>query len=179
MRRIIILGVSAGVGKSSLAKELGKILNLEVYHLDKHFWKPNWIQAHQEEFCDAQREMVNKQSWIIEGNYSSTYHIREVKADTIIYLELPLIVCLFRVVKRWIQNIGKTRSDMGEGCKEKLDWQFIKFIVTTFYQRKKKMKTRLKAFQSLKESNNVYVLKSKKDIANFLTELQERKPTNM
>lgn len=76
--------------------------------------------------------------WIIEGNYSNTFDIRTEHADTIIYLELPLYVCLYRVVRRWLMNIGKTRIDMGEGCKEKLDWDFIQFIYTTYYPRKKK-----------------------------------------
>ncbi|HHQ2480896.1 TPA: topology modulation protein [Bacillus cereus] len=138
MERIMVLGISAGVGKSTFAQQLGNALNINVYHLDKLFWNPNWIEASFEEFSKAHQEIVNQNQWIIEGNYNNTIEIRAKSADTIIYLELPLSVCLYRVIKRWLMNIGKTRADMGVGCREKIDWKFIKFICTTYYPRKKK-----------------------------------------
>lgn len=100
MNRIMVIGISPpGVGKSTFARRLGNILNLKVYHLDAYYWKPNWIEAPYEEFANAQKEIVKKSQWIIEGNYNKTFDIRAEHADTIIYLELPLRVCLYRVVK--------------------------------------------------------------------------------
>ncbi|WP_096435025.1 topology modulation protein [Alteribacter populi] len=170
MKRIMVLGTSAGAGKSTFAKKLGKITGLDVCHLDRLFWKPGWVKASLEEFTAYQKEVMEKEAWIIEGNYSNTYDIRAEKADTIIYLEVPLTTCLFRVVKRWITNIGKTRDDMGPGCKEKLDWPFIKFIITTYYPRKQKMKERIDRFQSIGNRKEVYWLKGKKQISEFLQE---------
>lgn len=57
---------------------------------------------------------------------------------------------------------------MGEGCEEKLDWEFIKFIYTTFYTRKKKMKERFRSFQETEASKNIIILNSKKQIQDFL-----------
>ena len=62
------MGVSAGVGKSTFARELGEILNIDVYHLDSFYWKPNWVEAPQEEFANSQQEIVEQDEWIIEGN---------------------------------------------------------------------------------------------------------------
>ncbi|MGJ9384479.1 topology modulation protein [Salipaludibacillus sp. CF4.18] len=171
MNRIMVMGVSAGVGKSMFARKLAQSLNIQVYHLDTIYWKPNWIEASLEEFSARQQEIVLLDSWIMEGNYNSTYSIRIAKADTIIYLELPLIICLYRVFKRWLTNIGKTRPDMGEGCKEKLDYQFLKFICTTYYPRKKMMKSKLQAFKEIDSENRVITLKSKKDIQSYLHSL--------
>jgi adenylate kinase family enzyme len=171
MNRIMVMGVSAGVGKSTFARRLGELLEISVYHLDALYWKPEWEEASLEEFADDQQKIVSLDQWIIEGNYSNTYDIRVQNADTIIYLELPLIVCLYRVFKRWIQNIGKTRPDMGEGCKEKLDFQFLKFICTTYYPRKKKMETRLQAFKGTGSQKNIIMLKSKKEIHSYLKTL--------
>lgn len=87
MKRIMIVGVSPGVGKSTFARKLGKLLQKPVYHLDALFWKPNWIQASLEEFTEAQQRIVTEEEWIIEGNYNNTFDIRTAYADTIIYLQ--------------------------------------------------------------------------------------------
>ncbi|WP_100408421.1 P-loop NTPase family protein [Bacillus solitudinis] len=176
MKRIMVMGVSAGVGKSTFAKRLGKELGIKAYHLDTMFWKPGWIQASLEEFSGAQNEVVKKEQWIIDGNYSSTVNLRAAYADAIIYLELPLGVCLFRVVKRWLINFGKTREDMTVGCEEKLDWAFIKFICTTYYPRKHSAEERLEKLQKLGPRKTIIILKSKREMETFLKQLQfERK----
>jgi adenylate kinase family enzyme len=169
MNRIMVIGVSAGVGKSTLAMKLGKLLKLPVYHLDTYFWKPGWIEATNEEFSNAQEKLVGKEKWIIEGNYTKTIHLRELHCDTIIYLEQSLLVCLYRVVKRFLKNIGKTRPDMTNGCKEKLDWVFIKFIITTYYGRREQMKYRLKSYELM--GKKVIVLKTKEEIDSFFHRL--------
>ncbi|RLL48293.1 topology modulation protein [Oceanobacillus piezotolerans] len=171
MNRIMIIGVSAGVGKSTFARKLGEAIGINVYHLDSFYWKPNWVEAPKEEFVSAQKAIVKREKWIIEGNYTGTFPIRMDRADTIIYLELPLIMCLYRVAKRFFTHIGKTRADMGEGCKEKLDWAFIKFICTTYYNRKITMKER---FQNLKETDpnkEIIILKSKQEIKAYIDRL--------
>ncbi|PKR85266.1 topology modulation protein [Heyndrickxia camelliae] len=165
MERIMVIGVSAGVGKSTFARKLGEILNKKVYHLDSYYWKPGWVESPLEEFRNAQREMVQHNEWIIEGNYSNSFDIRTEACDTIIYLELPLVVCLYRVLKRWLANLGRTRPDLGEGCPEKMEWKFLKFIYTTYYPRKKKMAER---FQQLGSEKTIIVLKSKKAIRKYL-----------
>jgi len=171
MNRIMVLGVSAGVGKSTFARELGERLDIDVVHLDALHWKPNWVEAPRKEFESAQKEIVTRDQWIIEGNYSNTYDIRAGEADTIIYLELPLVVCLYRVTKRWLLHIGKTRPDMGEGCKEKLGYTFLKFICITYHSRKKKMKERLQSFLETGNDRNVIILKNKKAIKTYLDTL--------
>jgi adenylate kinase family enzyme len=72
--------------------------------------------------------MVNKESWIIDGNYGGTLDIRFLRADTVILLDYKRYVCLYRVIKRLIQNFGKKRIDMADGCKEKIDFAFLKWI---------------------------------------------------
>lgn len=172
MKRIMVMGVSAGVGKSTFAREFGEILNIDVHHLDRFYWKPNWVEAPQEEFSNRQQEIVVQEKWIIEGNYASTYDIRASHADTIIYLELPLYVCLYRVFKRWISHIGKTRPDMGEGCNEKLDYPFIKFICSTYHRRKKQMRDRFQVFEKSDSGKKVILLKSKLEIRSYLRDLK-------
>jgi adenylate kinase family enzyme len=174
MNRILVMGVSAGVGKSTFARKLGDLINIPVVHLDTLYWKPEWMEASLEEFTANQLKIVSNGQWIIEGNYSSTYEIRAHQADTIIYLELPLFICLYRVFKRFIVNFGKNRLDMGKGCKEKIDYKFIKFIITTYFPRKKRMGAKLQAFKEKSPYNHVITLKSKKEIQLFLEEIKTK-----
>ncbi|KEK18767.1 topology modulation protein [Bacillus manliponensis] len=172
MKRIMIVGVSSGVGKSTFARKLGKLLQKPVYHLDALFWKPNWIQASLEEFTEAQQRIVTEGEWIIEGNYNNTFDIRTTYADTIIYLQFPLHVCLYRVFERFVMNIGRTRSDLGGGCKEKLDWLFLKFIWTKYYPRKENMPRKLAEFHANNQDKTVILLKNKQEIASYLENIK-------
>ncbi|WP_110065328.1 topology modulation protein [Cytobacillus oceanisediminis] len=170
MNRIMVIGISAGAGKSTFAREVGEALGIEVIHLDAIFWKPGWVESELEEFSAAQRGIVKKQQWIMEGNYSNTFDIRADMCDTVIYLELPLYICLYRVLKRWITNIGRTRADMAEGFQEKMDWPFIKFIITTYGPRKKKMAERLMKFHAA--GKKVIVLRSQEEIELYVKGLE-------
>ncbi|WP_347549733.1 topology modulation protein [Pseudalkalibacillus hwajinpoensis] len=174
MKRIMVMGVSAGAGKSTFAQKLGEILQIDVHHLDALFWKPGWKEASLEEFRSSQNEIVTSPQWIIEGNYSNSYDIRADHADTIIYIELPRMICIYRVLKRWITHIGQTRQDMGEGCKEKMDLAFLKFIWTTYHPRKEKMKSRFEQFQQNGSEKSIIILRNKSEIADFLHNLQPK-----
>jgi len=124
-----------GAGKSTLAQQLGKKLGIKVYHLDSLFWKPGWVPTDREEFIQMQKEMMNEDEWIIDGNYGGTMDLRLEQADTIIFLHYSTIRCLYGIVKRRLHYHGKTRPDMGEGCPERLDWEFVKWVAG--YNRKK------------------------------------------
>lgn len=170
MNKVMVIGVSAGAGKSTFARRLGELTGIEVTYLDRLFWKPNWVEAPPEEFSTAQQQVVGRERWIIEGNYIKTVRIRESHADTVIYIELPLRVCLYRVLKRRVQYHGKTRQDIADGCKEKIDKAFLKFIVTTYGARKKAMKERMLRYAE--EGKTVHYLKTQEQIQGFLATYQ-------
>ena len=128
MKKIMIIG-SPGTGKSTLSRQLENKLSIKLYHLDKLFWKPHWEMSTKEEQLAILSEVVKKESWIIDGNYSSTLDIRMKQADTIIYLKRARLVCLYQVLKREIKYRGTTRPDMHENCPAKLDKEFIKWIL--------------------------------------------------
>jgi adenylate kinase family enzyme len=117
MRRIIIIG-SSGSGKSTLARQLGRILGHHVIHLDNHFWSAGWTPMPYSEWTACVREMVDLPSWIIDGNYRSTLDIRLQHADTVIFLDLPRLVCMWRAVKRRVQYAHISRPDIASGCDE-------------------------------------------------------------
>ena len=127
MERIVIIGCP-GSGKSTLARELGEKLNLTVVHLDRLWWTKGWENVSMEEFDERLENALALDSWIIDGNYSRTMDARLEKCDTIIWLDYSRWACLRGMFQRVILNHGKVRPDMAEGCPERFDLEFFKYI---------------------------------------------------
>ncbi|WP_306795338.1 AAA family ATPase [Cohnella sp. GbtcB17] len=101
MNRILIIG-SAGSGKSTLSQRISEELKLPVIHLDKYYWKPNWVPTPNEEWDNFVIEATNQEQWIMDGNYTRTLDLRLKRADTVIFLDLSRWLCLYRIIKRRI-----------------------------------------------------------------------------
>lgn len=127
MERILIIGCG-GAGKSTLARQLGEKLGLPVVHLDKLFWHPGWVASSKEEIDAKIHAELEKNQWIMDGNYNRTLPERVKYCDTIIYLDFSRMACLLGVLKRVITTYGKVRPDMGEGCPERFDLDFLKWV---------------------------------------------------
>lgn len=127
MERIIIIGCP-GSGKTTLARELGEKLDLTVVHLDRLWWTGNWQNVSVEDFDERLNNALGLDRWIIDGNYSRTMDARLAKCDTIIWLDYSRWACLWGMLHRVLRNYGKNRPDMPEGCPERFDWDFVKFI---------------------------------------------------
>ncbi len=65
---------------------------------------------------------------MMEGNFGSTMDLRIAACDTVIYLDLPRTRCIYHVFKRVIKYRNRTRPDMGEGCAEKFDLKFLRWV---------------------------------------------------
>lgn len=168
MKRIILIG-SGGAGKSTLAKKLGHILDLPVYHLDAFFWKEGWVPSTKEEFLINLDQLLSEESWIMDGNFGSTMDRRISVADTIIFLHFSRWVCIWRVLKRRIRYHKKTRPDMGNNCEEKLDYAFLKWIWE--YPNKKAPEV-LKKLGEVETKKRVIILTSPKELTKFLKQLE-------
>lgn len=167
MNKIMIIG-SGRAGKSTLARKLGEKLNIEVFHLDSLLWRPNWEMVSRQEQREIQNDLIKKEQWIIDGNYGGTMDVRLEAADTIIFMDFPRVICLYRAVKRYFQYRGKSRPDMVEGNDERLDWNFLKWIWN--YPRDKRPGI-LKTLEWLALQKQVVILHSPKEVENFLSEL--------
>ena len=124
MKRVIIIGCG-GAGKSTLARKLGDLTGIPVIHLDKLFWKPGWVERTPEEFDPIIRAEIEKDEWIMDGNFNRTMPQRVRHCDTVIYLDFSRTACLLGVLKRVLTTYGTVRPDMGEGCPERVDIEFL------------------------------------------------------
>jgi adenylate kinase family enzyme len=169
MRRVLVIG-SGGAGKSTFAARLAGITRLPLIHLDALYWKPGWIEPPKEEWASTVERLLPEPTWVMDGNYGGTLEARIAAADTVIFLDLPRLVCLARVVRRWIRFHGRSRPDMTPGCPERLNWEFLRWIWTYPEKRRPKILQRL---GRLRPDQRAVVLTSTAAAAAFLREVPE------
>ena len=74
------------------------------------------------------RKVVSRVKWIIDGDHLRTQPARFGAADTIVFLDFPRGICLWRTVKRFFQNRGRSRAGMAAGCPERLNWLLLRWV---------------------------------------------------
>ena len=107
MERAVVIGCPGG-GKSTFARALAKKTGLPLYYLDMMYWNADKTTVERGLFLARLAETLEKERWIIDGNYISTMDMRLEKCDTVFFLDYSREVCLGGVEAR----MGKQRPDM-------------------------------------------------------------------
>ena len=128
MRRVIIIG-PCGSGKSTLARELAPLMGLPLIHMDQLNWNPGWIETERSALRARVEDVAARDAWLIDGNYGSVLAPRLERADTVIYLDFPIRLCLWRLIRRIVSHRGQSRPDMPEGCPERFDLAFFWYVM--------------------------------------------------
>lgn len=166
-KMIAVIG-PPGSGKSTLALKLSAITGLPLYHLDRIYWRPGWREISHEDFVHKQKELISGSSWIIEGNYHKTLKLRIDAADTVIFLDFNRFRCIGRVLKRSTIFRNRERVDMAEGCEERVDVEFLKWI---WNYRSKQRPSTIEILDS-KAGLKLHTLKRPSQVRRFLYELK-------
>lgn len=167
-KRIMIIG-GAGSGKSTLAKTLGKLSGLPVVHIDTLYWQPNWVMRPRDEISRLTNEVANHDEWIFEGNHSETMTHRASRADMLIFLDISTARRLWRVIRRTLRHYGKSRPDMAEGCEERFDWEFLRFVSN--YRKNDRIRA-LSFIEDAPSHLQKHHLRNHTDVKRFLTQAQ-------
>lgn len=164
--KIAIIGYS-GCGKSTLAARLGKKYNIPVLHLDKVHWLPGWKERETEDEKQIVREFLkSNESWVIDGNYSKLEYQNRLKvADKIIIMRFNRFSCLYRAIKRHKVYKGKTRESMTQGCDEKMDFEFVWWILHK--GRRKKLVQQYKEIEK-NYADKTIVIKNQRNLDKLL-----------
>lgn len=163
--KIAVLGYS-GAGKSTLARALGERYGVPVLHFDTIQFTPGWQERDRDEAHRMVHDFMENPEWVIDGNYTKfEYERRLEEADRIVLLLFPRLACFVRAWRRFFRFRGKSRPDMTEGCNEKMDPEFMWWILWKGRTRRKRERHR--AIQAAYPEKTV-VLKSQKDIDCYL-----------
>lgn len=165
MVKIAVLGYS-GSGKSTLAGKLGARYGADTLYMDQVFWLPGWEHRQREEMRGLVGEYLDTHGdWVIDGNYSRILFERRMEeADRIVILRFSAPACLSRVWKRYRQNRGRARVSMTEGCPEKLDTEFIWWIL--YKGRDKQFRDLLRQVEERYPEKTV-VLRNQRQLDNY------------
>ena len=171
MKRILIIG-SSGAGKSTFAKRLHEVTSIKLIHLDQLFWKPYWVEPSKAEWRKKVEHIIRGEEWIMDGNYSGTLETRIEACDTVIFLDFPPAVCVYRILKSVAFYKKASRPDMAEGCPEKFDFNFLRLVWDYPNRSKPKVESLLEMHHSGK---TVFHIKSKREVESFFMSLQKNK----
>ena len=122
MNKVIVIGCPGG-GKSTFARMLHEKTGLPLYYLDLMYWNADRTTVDRAVFHERLHATMEKESWIIDGNYASTMEMRLAACDTVFFLDYSLEVCLAGIDARR----GKSRPDM-PWVETEGDEEFIAFI---------------------------------------------------
>lgn len=165
-----------GSGKSTLARILSARTGLPAFHMDQIHWKPGWVERTQAEKAPMVFDIIAKDASIFEGGNSTTYPQRIARADTFIWLDLPVTLRFLRVVWRTIRDHRTVRPDMAPDCpegfhNETLDfWRYI-------WRTRQSGRLKLAAIAANPGHMTVHHLRSRSQVTAFIDTLPARKRT--
>ena len=158
MKKVIVIGCP-GSGKSTISRALHNKTGIPLYHLDMMYWNADKTTVEKSVFLERLSVVLQKNEWIIDGNYGSTMELRMAACDTVIFLDYPLDVCLDGIRARR----GKPRSDM-PWIETEEDAEFIEFIKSYNEQQKPKVLELLEKYSD----KNIVIFKSREQADAFL-----------
>ena len=125
-----VIGYS-GAGKSTLSGRLAKTYHCPVLYLDRVQFMPGWAERDREEARRIVREFLDRESsWVMDGNYQGFWQERRLEeADQILFFNFSRARCFFQAMTRYFSNIGTVRECAADGCTEKMDLEFILWIL--------------------------------------------------
>jgi adenylate kinase family enzyme len=98
-QRIVVVGVT-GCGKSRLAEKLADRLGMDFIELDAFFWKPDWVESGEEELRAKVQAATRAPAWVLAGNYSKLRDIIWPRAEVVVWLDYPYLLCFKRLWER-------------------------------------------------------------------------------
>jgi adenylate kinase family enzyme len=169
--KIAVVGTS-GSGKTTVARELARRLGVPHVELDALFHGPGWAETPAEEFRRRVAAATDGDGWVVDGNYDSKLGDLVLgRADTVVWLDLPLRVALTRVTRRTVGRI-RTGEELWNGNRESwrggfLGWEsMFVWTIRSHLRHRQARAERLAQYAGL----HVVRLRSRREVESYLSE---------
>ena len=178
MQRVMVMG-SSGSGKSTFARRLSVIADLPFVSLDALYWKPGWVASDNADFDARVAEVVRQPRWVMDGNYTryGAGELRRQVSDTLIWFDLPRRTCMLGIFTRIASSYGRVRPEMAEGCPERIDFEFFRYVWAYRAQQRPKL---LDYFQGLRADQSLVCFTDRTQAKDYLKALAlKQNPASM
>jgi adenylate kinase family enzyme len=175
LRRTVVIGTSCS-GKTTFARLLAKLLEVQHIELDAINWLPDWTPRPNEEFRSLVKEAVSTDEWVVDGNYSGTRDIVWPRATAVIWLNYSFPVVLSRAFSRTIRRVFD-KEVLYSGNRETFRKAFLSkdsmilWVLKTYYRRRREYSQLLEELQGRLD---IRVFRTPED-ERFLSEAEKRK----
>ena len=165
MKRILVIGCP-GAGKTYFSKRLSKILNLPLVHMDNLYWNKDKTSVDLDTLKARLQPYLEKEEWIIDGNYHKTLEMRLPYASDVFVLDLPRKECIQGILDR----IDQPRDDIPWVESEDDATELIAWTADYGFRTKDEEIALLNKNKHIK----VHVINSRKEMNEYLEKLANK-----
>jgi adenylate kinase family enzyme len=108
VQRISVVGIT-GSGKTKIARELSRILDLPHYDLDMYYWLPRWKPRERAEFDALVERIAAGERWVVDGSYEEWTVNGPIwkRADTVVWPRLSLPATMRQLAERTANRLAR------------------------------------------------------------------------
>lgn len=170
MRRVVVIGTT-GSGKSTMAERLAEQTGLRVVELDALYWGRDWQGAPVDLFRHRVERETRDGGWIVVGNYGQVRDLVWPSADTLVWLDLPLPLVMWRLVRRTLRRAATKEELWGTGNRESFANAFFSrqsILLWALRTHRRNREAFGKECAALAETMQVVRLSSPREVERFL-----------
>jgi len=172
VRRVLVVG-NTGAGKTTMAAALAARLGVPHVEMDALFWEPGWVQSELAVFRARVDEATGGDGWTACGNYSRAVDITWPRADTVVWLDLPVALSVWRVIVRTVRRRIRREQLWGTNHEKISDLFKLNDESLVYFALKHGRRKRAQIAERIAAHPHVTVhhLRSRRDVRRFLAGL--------
>lgn len=105
LSKVVVVGSSCS-GKSHLARRLAAALDQARVELDALYWKADWEPRPDEEFRSAVARAIERETWVVDGNYRTRLRgLVWKEATAVVWLDYSFARVFARALRRTCRRV--------------------------------------------------------------------------
>ena len=125
MRKVVVIASASGNGKTTVGRELAERLHVPFIELDAMVHGPQWTETPDEELRARLEPLLAADGWVVDGAYQHKLGDFVLdRAETVVWLDLPVHVWLPRLVRRTWRRI-RDHEELWNGNTESFATAFL------------------------------------------------------